>query len=282
MIIAETVAELKLAINKMRADKLKTGFIPTMGALHKGHISLLKRAMAENDRTVVSIFVNPTQFNNPDDLKKYPRTPEKDFAMLSEAGADLIFYPKEKEIYPEGRAVDTDFDFGNLEKVMEGKFRPGHFKGVAMVVSRLFEIVEPDKAYFGEKDFQQLAIIRELVSMKKYPVEIIGCPTVREPDGLAMSSRNQLLAPEMRMAATKIPQALFYIRDHRQGKALAGLKSEAVRMIEHTGQLKVEYLEIADEKTLLPIEDWNGKAQCRCLTAVMAGNIRLIDNVQLY
>ena len=265
----------------MRAEKFKIGFVPTMGALHQGHLSLVKRAKKENNKVVVSIFVNPTQFNNPEDLEKYPRMPEKDFEMLQSVGTDLIFFPDEKEMYPHGKAGKADFDFGNLEKVMEGKFRPGHFKGVGQVVSRLFEIVDADNSYFGEKDFQQLAVIRELVRQKKFHVNIIGCPTVREPDGLAMSSRNLLLTPAMRAEATKISQALFYIRDHRNTKPLLALKEDAIRIIEETGQLKVEYLEVADEKTLEPVSELMPEKKYRCLTAVQAGNIRLIDNVQL-
>jgi pantoate--beta-alanine ligase len=281
MVIATTVRDLRSNMQEWKADKLKTGFVPTMGALHKGHLSLVQRAKKENDRAVVSIFVNPTQFNNPEDLKKYPRMPEKDFEMLQNENVDLVFYPEEKEIYPEGFTSKSDFDFGELEKVMEGKFRPGHFKGVGQVVSRLFEIVDADKAYFGEKDFQQLAVIRELVRQKKYSVEIIGCPTVREPDGLAMSSRNLLLTPEMRAEATKISVALFYVRDQRYHADLDKLKQEAVSMIENSGKLKVEYFEVAEEETLQPVSEWIREKKLRCLTAVRAGNIRLIDNVQL-
>ncbi len=265
----------------MRAEKLKIGFIPTMGALHQGHLSLVNKAKTENDKVVVSIFVNPTQFNNPEDLKKYPRMPEKDFEMLQGQDTDLIFYPPEMEIYPDGSTGKSDFNFGNLENVMEGKFRPGHFKGVGQVVSRLFEIVDADKAYFGEKDFQQLAVIRELVRQKRFPVEIISCPTMREPDGLAMSSRNLLLTTEMRAEATKINLALVYIRDHRNSATIDTLKAEAIGMIESTGKLKVEYLEVANEQTLEPVTATDVAKKYRCLTAVYAGNIRLIDNVQL-
>ncbi|CAN5412646.1 pantoate--beta-alanine ligase [soil metagenome] len=281
MIIEKTVSGLQQKLHEMRADKLKIGFVPTMGALHQGHISLVERAKKENNKVVVSIFVNPTQFNNPEDLKKYPRMPEKDFEMLRNAGADLIFFPDENEMYPTGKGGKQDFDFGKLEEVMEGKFRPGHFKGVGQVVSRLFEIVDADKAYFGEKDFQQLAVIRELVRQKKFRVHIKGCPTVREPDGLAMSSRNLLLTTEMRVEATKISQALFYIRDHMKTKSIASLKADAILLIERTGKLKVEYLEVADEQTLEPVDALIATKKYRCLTAVQSGNIRLIDNVQL-
>jgi len=281
MIIVKTVTSLEIHLNKFKSDKQKTGFVPTMGALHEGHLSLVKRAKAENDRVIVSIFVNPTQFNNPLDLEKYPRMPEKDFELLEKEGVDVIFFPSEKEIYPEGMEGKSEFDFGNLEKVMEGKFRPGHFKGVAQVITRLFEIVHPDNAYFGEKDFQQLAIIRALVKQKKLNVRITGCPTMREPSGLAMSSRNLLLSPEMRTEAANISRALFHIRDQRNKKSLQELKNEAVHIIEHNGLLKVEYLEVADPVSLQPVNSLEGKSKLRCLTAVQAGNIRLIDNVEV-
>jgi pantoate--beta-alanine ligase len=281
MVISKTVADLQSYLSKFHSQKLKTGFVPTMGALHEGHLSLVKKAKTENDKVVVSIFVNPTQFNNPSDLEKYPRMPEKDFEMLEKEGVDIIFYPSEKEIYPEGMEGKSAFDFGNLEKVMEGKFRPGHFKGVAQVVSRLFEITDPDNAYFGEKDFQQLAIIRELVKQKKFRTKISGCPTMREPSGLAMSSRNLLLTPEMRNESAKISKALFYIRENRNKKSLQELKSEAIGIIEKNHLLKVEYLEVADAKTLTLIDTWEDGKPLRCLTAVQAGNIRLIDNVEI-
>jgi len=281
MIICKTVADLQSILNKFRAEKLKTGFVPTMGALHQGHLSLVQRAKTENERVIVSIFVNPTQFNNPADLQKYPRMPEKDFEMLEREGVDVIFFSSEEEIYPDGSDSKSAFDFGDLEKVMEGKFRPGHFKGVAQVVSRLFEIVEPDNAYFGEKDFQQLVIIKELVRQKNYKVKITGCPTMREPSGLAMSSRNLLLSPELHDEAAKISQALFYIRDNRNRTSLLELKNEAISMIERNGLLKVEYLEVADLKTLQPLEKTDDNKTLRCLTAVQAGNIRLIDNVEV-
>lgn len=281
MIIAETVSDFQSKLKKWKAVNLKTGFVPTMGALHEGHVSLVKRAKQENDKVVVSIFVNPTQFNNPEDLKKYPRMPEKDFKILENEDVDMVFYPGEKDIYPDGTAGKSAYNFGNLETVMEGKFRPGHFKGVAQVVSRLFELTQPDSAYFGEKDFQQLAVIRELVKQKNFHVEIVGCPTVREPDGLAMSSRNLLLSPEMRREASKISQALFYVRDLQNKKPLDVLKAEATAIIEETHKLKVEYLEVASEKNLQPLNVLPPHEKVRCLVAVQAGNIRLIDNVQL-
>ncbi len=281
MDIIEKIADLQPILKDFLDRGLKIGFVPTMGALHQGHISLVEKAKKENQKVVVSIFVNPTQFNNPDDLKKYPRMPETDFKLLERAETDVIFFPDENEIYPPGYQKAEEFNFGNLEKVMEGKFRPGHFKGVAEVVSRLFEIVTPHRAYFGEKDFQQLAVIRELVRTKNFPVEIIGCPTIREADGLAMSSRNLLLSAEMRKEAAKISKALFHFREQWKSKPLAEVKKEAISMIESSGKLRVEYIEVADAKTLELLDVWNGSITQRCLTAVQAGNIRLIDNVQL-
>jgi pantoate--beta-alanine ligase len=280
MRISKTVDDIRSKIKELREGNLKTGFVPTMGALHEGHLSLIRRAKSENDVVIASIFVNPTQFNNPEDLKRYPRTPEKDLDLLEKTGTDLIFFPEEKEIYPAGMGGKDAFSFGDLENVMEGKFRPGHFKGVAQVVSRLFEIINPGNAYFGEKDFQQLAVIRELVRQKNFQVNVVGCPTVREPDGLAMSSRNLLLTPEVRKEATKISRALFYVRDNIKPGSASQIKADAIEKIE-SGMLKAEYLEIADAFTLQPMQTWNGSVPARCLTAVQAGNIRLIDNVQL-
>ncbi len=221
-------------------------FIPTMGALHEGHLSLVRAAAGGT--VVVSIFVNPTQFNDPGDLRNYPRTPERDLAMLEKEGVDVVFMPTVEEIYPE---PDTRiFDFGELDKVMEGATRPGHFNGVAQVVSRLFELVKPQKAYFGEKDFQQIQIIREMVRQLGLDVEIVPCPIVREPDGLAMSSRNALLTPEHRAAAPDIYRAL------KMGE-------NVVENIERNGLLKVIYYTVRDG---------------RAFVAVQAGNVRLIDN----
>jgi pantoate--beta-alanine ligase len=202
MRVIHTIAELKELLQQHRQEGKTIGFVPTMGALHKGHITLVERCVAENDICVVSIFVNPTQFNNHEDLRLYPRTPEEDYELLRSTGTDVVFAPSVEEIYP-GPDIRI-FDFGLLDKVMEGAFRPGHFNGVAQVVSKLFAFVEPHKAYFGEKDFQQLAIVREMVKQQELPVEIVGVPTVREQNGLAMSSRNQRLSVEQREHASEI------------------------------------------------------------------------------
>jgi pantoate--beta-alanine ligase len=280
MEVFDKKTDLIAVLADRRTSKKKIGFVPTMGALHQGHLSLVEACHKENDVVVVSIFVNPTQFNNPDDLRNYPRTIETDKTFLQKARTDLLFIPSVEEIYP---AVDTEnemYDFGLLEQVMEGKHRPGHFKGVAQVVSKLFKIVNPDVAYFGEKDFQQLVIIRELVKKMNSSIRITGCATVRESDGLAMSSRNTLLAPQERKEASMISQALFYIRDHWIQSASKELRQKAIGMIEHSGMMKVEYLEVADE-SLQPADEKAATKPLRCFTAVKIGKVRLIDNVLL-
>ncbi len=276
-VVVDKISDLKTLLQGFRSEGKSIGFVPTMGALHKGHVSLVERSVAENDITVVSIFVNPTQFNDKNDLKNYPRMPEKDITMLEAAGVNVVFMPTESEIYPE---PDTRvFDFGMLDKVMEGKFRPGHFNGVAQVVSKLFDIVEPHRAYFGQKDYQQLAIIRAMVRMLGYRIEIVGCPIVREPDGLAMSSRNLLLTPEHRKSAPIIYQTLAEARNKTNEFSVKDMIDWVVKGINSDPNLKVEYFELADADSLLPVQGWdhpNGIVGC---IAVWAGNIRLIDNM---
>jgi pantoate--beta-alanine ligase len=281
MQVVEKIKELKGKLASFKQKGEKIGFVPTMGALHNGHLSLMERAKKENEKAVVSIFVNPTQFNNADDLKNYPRTLDSDLTKIKPLNVDFVFTPAVEEMYPKAEVSEPGLDFGRLENVMEGKFRPGHFKGVAQVVSRLFEIVNPDKAYFGEKDFQQLVIIRELVKKKNYPIEIIGCPTIREEDGLAMSSRNALLTDEYRREAARISKALFFIRDNYREFEVEEIKQKAIIMIEESGKLKTEYLEIADEETLQPVKNRTDASRLRCFAAVQAGKVRLIDNVPL-
>lgn len=276
-VVVDKISDLKTMLQGFRSEGKSIGFVPTMGALHKGHVSLVERSVAENDITVVSIFVNPTQFNDKNDLKNYPRMPEKDIAMLEAAGVNVVFMPTESEIYPE---PDTRvFDFGMLDKVMEGKFRPGHFNGVAQVVSKLFDIVEPHRAYFGQKDYQQLAIIRAMVRMLGFRIEIVGCPIVREPDGLAMSSRNLLLTPEHRKSAPLIYQTLAEARNKTNEFSVKEMIDWVVKAINSDPNLKVEYFELVDADSLLPVQGWdhpNGIVGC---IAVWAGNIRLIDNM---
>ena len=261
-----------------RRNGKSIGFVPTMGALHEGHLTLVRRCAAENDVCVVSIFVNPTQFNNKSDLENYPRTLDNDAKLLKEVNCSTIFAPAEKEIYPEPDA--RVFDFGQLGEVMEGKYRPGHFNGVAQVVSRLFDMVKPDRAYFGEKDFQQLAIIREMVKQYKIPVEIIGCPTVREADGMALSSRNMRLSKKEREKAVLISHTLLKSCNFADEKSVAELKKWVVDQITEEPLLKIEYFDIVNASTLQSINDWDDAQYVVGCITVYCGDVRLIDNVQ--
>lgn len=277
MEIFKSITETQTVLAEHRSRGHKIGFVPTMGALHNGHISLVERAVVENDIVVVSIFVNPTQFNDKSDLKNYPRTPEADAKLLEDAGVHYIFTPSEQEIYPE---PDTRvFDFGLLDKVMEGTHRPGHFNGVAQIVSKLFEIVKPDKAYFGQKDFQQLAIIRRMVKMLNLTVEIVSCPIVREADGLAMSSRNLLLLPEKRRSAPLISKTLFEARNKLNVIPVKDLIGWVISTINKDPNLAVEYFELSNAETLAPVSSWDEANSIVGCIAVKAGSVRLIDNV---
>lgn len=274
------ISELQNALNKFREEKKIIGFVPTMGALHQGHLSLIERCKAECDITVASIFVNPTQFNQKSDYDKYPRIPEVDLKMLEEAACDLVFLPSESEIYPQ---EDTRiFDFGNLDKVLEGACRPGHFNGVAQVVSRLFEIVQPNKAFFGLKDLQQVAIIRKMVEQLNLKVQICEAPIIRETDGLAMSSRNMLLNKEQRTASIAISQALF--QSQKQAKEnipFEEIKRVAIERINSEQELKTEYFEIVDGRTFVPLTSNDTSKEIYACAAVWAGTVRLIDNIRL-
>lgn len=277
-----TVREVREEIKRLGLKPV--GMVPTMGALHEGHLSLVRSAMSECPLVVVSIYVNPTQFNDKEDLKKYPRTLERDLELL--AGVmredDIVFNPPDSEIYPE---FDTRiFDFGNLGNVMEGLKRPGHFNGVGQVVSRLFDIVKPDYAWFGQKDFQQLAIIKELVRQTGQKVKIIGNPIIREADGLAMSSRNRLLEPGIRKNAGIIYRMLKAVSDNISKMDIPELKSMVISQIENVNGFTVEYFEIADDSGLIPVNSKRmmdkNKRYFGCI-AVKAGNIRLIDNIEI-
>ena len=277
MQLLRKISELKSVLRADRSKGLSIGFVPTMGALHQGHLSLVDRAASENDRIVVSIFVNPNQFNDPNDLKNYPRPLENDLSLLSSRSCDYVFHPSVDEMYPE---PDTrKFDFGSLETVMEGKFRPGHFNGVAQVVSKLFSIVEPDKAYFGLKDFQQYSIINNMVKQLEMPVQLVACETVREPDGLAMSSRNALLSKEHRQVAPQIRRILL------EAKAEAGFHSpeviihHVIEKIKSVSLFRLEYFEIVDELTLKGVSSWEEEGVKVGCIAVFAGSVRLIDNI---
>lgn len=257
------------------------GFVPTMGALHAGHISLVERAVAENDVTVVSVFVNPTQFNNPDDLATYPRDEESDFKLLAQAGISVAFAPQVDEIYPggvENRHKKT-FNLGFASSVMEGKYRPGHFQGVAEVVSRLFGIVRPTRAYFGEKDFQQIAVIRNMVETEGINVEIVPCPIKRGDDGLALSSRNALLTPAQRNVAPEIHRALAQSVQYAKDHSVKATHDTVVEQINAVPDMQVEYFEIVDGRTLLPVEEWSESPWVVGCITVYCGKVRLIDNI---
>ncbi|MDR3095155.1 MAG: pantoate--beta-alanine ligase [Bacteroidales bacterium] len=276
MTVFETKDALVKALQPYRAKHQSTGFVPTMGALHAGHLSLAARARKENDVVVVSIFVNPTQFNDRNDLANYPRTLQADAEKLQAGGCDFVFAPSVEEMYPE---KDTrTFDFGLLDKGMEGTFRAGHFNGVAQIVSKLFDVVQPDRAYFGEKDFQQLAIIRYMAQNLRYPVEIVSCPIVREADGLAMSSRNVRLTPAQRRIVPVIAQTLLASRGKIAHTPLNELKKWVSDTIHQTEGLKMEYFEIVDRNTLQTADTFRSNALQGCI-AVHAGNVRLIDNI---
>jgi pantoate--beta-alanine ligase len=273
-----SITDLKAFIAEGRGAGKTIGFVPTMGALHDGHLSLVKQSKKENDLCVVSIFVNPTQFNDRNDFKTYPRTLDRDCELLRQACCDCVFAPAEEEMYPE---PDTRvFDLGAVAAVMEGEKRPGHFDGVARIVSKLFEIVTPDSAYFGEKDFQQIAVIREMVRQLRLPVRIVACPIVRENDGLAMSSRNTRLTPEERQIAPLIARTLKESTTFVPQKSVEEVRRRVVGTLNQTPPLRVEYYEIVDGNTLQPITDWNETAvPVGCIT-VFCGEVRLIDNIK--
>jgi len=278
MKIFSIIAELKAEIAAQKAAGKTIGLIPTMGALHSGHASLVQRCASENDVTVVSIFVNPTQFNDKNDLLHYPRTLEKDMELLQKAGCTIIFAPTEQEIYPE---PDTRiFDFSPLDKVMEGKYRPGHFNGVAQIVSKLFDIVTPDRAYFGEKDFQQLAIIQEMVKQLQLPLEIVPCPIIREADGLALSSRNARLSDTQRKKAVTISKILFESRTFVASKSVIELTNWVIDNINKESELRVEYYEIVDGNSLQAVTSWDETDSIVGCITVFCGEVRLIDNIR--
>ena len=278
MEIVHTIKDLQAALAALRAQGKTVGLVPTMGALHAGHASLVKRCVAENDAAVVSVFVNPTQFNDKNDLAKYPRTLDADCCLLEQCGAAFAFAPSVEEMYPE---PDTrQFSYAPLDTVMEGKYRPGHFNGVCQIVSKLFEAVKPDRAYFGEKDFQQLAIIREMVRQLKFPLQIVGCPIVREEDGLALSSRNARLSAEERKQALKISQTLFASRDYAKSHTVAETQKFVEDAIEAAPGLRLEYFELVDGNTLQKIANWEDTSYAVGCITVFCGEVRLIDNIK--
>ena len=277
MKVVKSVADLKAAL--ANCPKEGIGFVPTMGALHRGHRSLVERARQENETVVVSVFVNPTQFNDKNDLKNYPRTPEADCAILEAAGADVVFMPTVEDIYP---APDTRvFDFGLVDKVMEGASRPGHFNGVAQVVSRLFALVNPQRAYFGEKDFQQIAVIKAMVAQLAIEVDIVECAIVRGEDGLALSSRNELLTSEHRKAAPHIYATISQCAAKMESMSPSELTAWVVETIDSNPLLKTIYFEAVDAKTMQKVEAWSDSERIQGCCAVQAGDIRLIDNIRI-
>lgn len=278
MKVIHTIKDLQAELSVLKAQGKKVGLVPTMGALHAGHASLVKHSVNENEVTVVSVFVNPTQFNDKNDLVKYPRTLDADCKLLKACGATYAFAPSVEEMYPE---PDTrQFSYAPLDTVMEGAFRPGHFNGVCKIVSKLFEAVKPHRAYFGEKDFQQLAIIREMVRQMQFDLEIVGCPIVREEDGLALSSRNARLSAEERENALKISQTLFKSRTF----AATHTVSETLKFVEDAitavPGLRLEYFEIVDGNTLQKVDNWNQTSYVVGCITVFCGDVRLIDNIK--
>lgn len=281
MEIIRKVKELKEIVDRKHSEGKTVGLVPTMGALHAGHLSLINRARKENDFVVVSVFVNPTQFNNPEDLRTYPRSEEADCRKLETADVDVAFIPEVEEVYPE---PDTRvFDLGPVAEVMEGKMRPGHFNGVAQIVSKLFEMVNPDKAYFGEKDFQQIAVIRRMAEICGFNINIIDCPICREEDGLAMSSRNVRLTPEQREIAPAIHRTLAGSIEYGSEHSVAETEKYVVDTINSFPGMEVEYYQIVNSKDMQPIGNWSDVKQPYCpvgCVTVYCGEVRLIDNIK--
>lgn len=281
MQVFTTIAQLTGFISNLRKEnpEVVLGFVPTMGALHDGHMNLIKEAKSKSDLVICSIFVNPTQFNDAKDLEKYPRTLEADLKVLEENGCDFVYAPQVEDIYPNGLNEPYNITFDGLDEVMEGKFRPGHFKGVAQVVERFFRIINPNKAFFGRKDFQQTAIIKHLVKVRALPTEICIVETSRSKEGLALSSRNTRLNDEELKDALIIYKTLKGAEDlFKTEPTVSGLKEKLITFF-NTGKLKLEYLEIVDDLTLQPIQ--NSQKSCTCCIAAFCGNVRLIDNMRL-
>jgi pantoate--beta-alanine ligase len=282
MTLLKKVADLRKWLDAQQAKGKRIGFAPTMGALHNGHISLVEQSKKANSVTVSSIFVNPTQFNDPKDFEKYPITLEKDITMLEAAGCDVLFLPSVTEMYPNGVKPIRHYDLGYLETVLDGKFRPGHYQGVCMVVQRLLEIVKPDNLYLGQKDYQQCMVITRLIQLMKQDdkIKVNICPTLREADGLAMSSRNMRLNEDERRTATTIFRCLTKIKDDLKEGDLTGLKKKAITMLEEAG-FRVDYVEIADANNLSLIDNWDGEQKIVALVAAFMNEVRLIDNMLL-
>ncbi len=279
MQVFTTIKDLHSALRALNNKGKTIGFVPTMGALHKGHISLINYSKQQCDVTVCSIFVNPTQFNNLDDLEKYPKTPENDKLLLEEAGCDFLYMPSVEDIYPE--KDNRIFDFGFLDTVLEGALRPGHFNGVGQVVSILLEHLEPNKAFFGSKDYQQVMVIKELVKQLNIPVEIISCPILRESDGLAMSSRNIRLNDQERIIASLVPKIMVEANQIIKTKGIAEAKLFVAEITSKVTNMKLDYFEVCNSNTLEIMNSYNSNAPTITLIAVFVGKIRLIDNLNL-
>ena len=285
MKIFNKIADLRAYLHQCKSKNQKIGFIPTMGALHEGHLALVQCAKSEVEIAVCSIYVNPTQFNNPTDLEKYPRTLENDIKLLETVFCDVLFVPENAEMYPEKNILK--FDFGTLETVMEGRFRPGHFNGMATVVCKLFNIVQPNKAYFGQKDLQQYMVVRQFIADLSFPIELVCYPIVREKDGLAMSSRNKRLTPTQREIAPKLYEALLIAqnllqnKDKNQQKTISEIKEEVLVFLKNTEGIKVEYFEIVEKNTLISLENISQKTSIALCIAAFLGEVRLIDNLLL-
>ncbi len=278
MLVFKKVSNLQKHLNKVRKSGQKIGFAPTMGALHQGHLSLIKQSKAQNDCTVCSIFVNPTQFDDKKDLKKYPRTTSQDTALLESVETEVLFLPSVEEVYPSNQVVRNDFDFGQLAKVMEGAFREGHFEGMAQVVNRLLEIVQPHNLYMGQKDFQQLTIVRDLLRQTNSSTNLVMCPIIREQDGLAMSSRNVRLSPENRQKAVVLSQTLLKVKERLGQASIAELESFAMTHLK-LPDFRPEYFQIVDGVSLQAIENLEDSKLIVACVACWAGDIRLIDNM---
>ena len=281
MVLLTELSQLQSYLAHQKKDSKTLGLVATMGALHPGHISLIERSRKDNDHTICSIFVNPTQFDNSSDLLKYPRTLEADRVLLEQAGCDAVFAPANEEMYHQPPRLRLDF--GKLEEVMEGKFRPGHFNGVGLVVSKLFHMIKPDRAYFGQKDLQQFLIIRQLVNDLSFDIQLVRCPIVREPDGLAMSSRNSRLNPEQRKKAPQLYQTLVKAKEMLlSGIPVAAAIMAVQRDLAMQDDIKLEYFEVVDEESLQPIENIREYAQVALCMAAYLGDVRLIDNLLLF
>lgn len=276
MQVFETIDALQKELSQLKSKSI--GLVPTMGALHRGHLSLVNQSLNDNDITVVSVFVNPTQFNDKKDLEKYPRTLDKDTELINSLGVDYVFAPTVEEMYPE---PDTRvFNYSPQDEVMEGIYRPGHFNGMCQIVSKLFSIVQPTRAYFGEKDYQQLVIVKRMVEDLKFDIEVVGCPIVREKDGLALSSRNALLSKEERENALLISKTLFESLKLAANYSLKETLSFVKNTIQQDDNLKLQYFEIVDANTLLPLEEWEDSSSIIGCITVFCGAVRLIDNIK--